>query len=289
VAEDVSAASATAAAAPAPGAETLMPGRERRRERARRSSYRLRFALLYAFLAAVVGAGASAFAVLELRDPPADAAAWSSWQPTGSPEAMLRQIADRVPQAYRQNGEQLVVSTASNLAVPTEQGEIPVESVFVEPDTSLGLADEDDITTYDGTKVASFALCGLGDGEQCAITTGKPSAERFTFLSRLVLELSLYTFKFVEDVESVLVFMPPTPDGQNNGAIFLTRDDVADELARPLGQVLTTRKPTVGKLDERDEATVLRITEPRTYAVQVQAAPNGSPIVVLSPPVSIAP
>lgn len=287
MAEDVSTSTAPAAVAAKPAAETLIRGRERRRERARSSSYRLRFALIYAFLAAVLGAAATALVVLERREPPADPAAWSSWQPTGSEEAMLRQIADRIPQDYEQGGKQLVVATASNLAVPTEQGEIPVEAVFVEPDTSLGLAEEDDIATFDGRTVASYSLCGLGDGEQCAITTGKPSADRFTYLRRLVLELGLYTFKFVEGVQSMLVFMPPTPDGQNNGAIFLTRSDVAAELKRPLSQVLTTRKPAVGKLDEREEGTILRITEPRTYAVQVQAAPNGSPIVVLSPPISI--
>lgn len=284
MAEDVSASSAPAAAAPAPAAETLVPGRERRSERARRSSYRVRFLVVYAFLAAALGAGVAAFVVLAMREAPAAAEAWSTWEPTGSETAMVRQIADRIPQAYRQDGAQLVVSTASNLAVPAEQGEIPVEAVFVQPDTSLGLAEEDDIATYDGTKVASYALCGLGNNEQCAITKGTPSTDRFTFLRRQALELSLYTLKYVDGVESVIVFMPPTAEGESNGAIFLTEDDVAEELRRPLSEVLTTQTPTVGGLDEMEEGLVLRITEPRTYAFQVQAAPNGSPVLVLSPP-----
>lgn len=284
MAEDVSESSAPAVAAPAPGSETLARGREQRSERARRSSYRLRFAVVYLFLAAALGAGLSAFLVLATREPPADAQAWSEWQPTGSETAMVRQIADRIPQAYRQNGEQLVVSTASNLAVPAEQGEVPVEAVFVQPDTSLGLAEEDDIASYDGAKVAAYALCGLGNSEQCAITKGEPSADRFTFLRRQALELSLYTLKYVDGVESVIVFMPPTAEGQSNGAIFLTEDDVAEELSRPLPELLPTPTPTVGGFDEVEEGHVLRITEPRTYAYQVQAAPNGSPILVLSPP-----
>jgi hypothetical protein len=199
---------------------------------------------------------------------------------------MTRQIADRIPQAYKQGGEQLVVVTASNLAVPIEQGGIPVEAVFVEPDTSLGLAEEDDIAFHDGTKVVSYALCGLGNSDQCAITKGKPSTDRFTFLRRQALELSLFTLKYVDGVESVLVFMPPTAEGESNGAIFLTQDDVAEELRRPLSELLPTRTPTVGGLDETEEGHVLRSTEPRTYAFQVQAAPNGSPVLVLSPPSS---
>lgn len=283
MAEDVSTSSFPAAAAPAAAAETLVHPREQRSERARRSSYRLRFLVVYAFLAAVLGAGVSAFAVLATREPPADAAAWSEWEPTGSPTAMVRQIADRIPQAYRQSGEQLVVATASNLAVPAEGGEIPVEAVFVQPDTSLGLADEGDFDSYDGTKVASYALCAVGGGDDCSITKGKPTTDRYTFLRRQAVELTLYTLKYVEDVESVMVFMPPSAEGQIT-AIFITRDDVEDELGLPLAELLTTQTPAVGRLDEAEEGHVLRITEPRTYAFQVQAATNGSPVLVLTPP-----
>ena len=63
---------------------------------------------------------------------------------------------------------------------------------------------------------------------------GTPTSERFLLLRRQALELSLYTFKYVDDVDSVLVFMPPTPKGDSNGTVFLRRDDVADELRRPL-------------------------------------------------------
>ena len=124
----------------------------------------------------------------------------------------MRQIADRIPKAYMQeNGEQLTVSQASQLAVPTEGGDVPVTSIFVRPDTSRGLAEESDIDAYSGADVVSYGLCGLGTSAQCAITEGTPSTERFTLLHRQALELSLYTFKYVDDVDSVLVFMPPTP------------------------------------------------------------------------------
>ena len=258
--------------------------RDRRGDRARSSGYRLRFGLLYVALAAVLGAGVGAFVVLAARPEPDPDPPWSPWRPNGSETAMLRQIADRIPQSYKQNGTQLTVSTASRLAVPTEQGELPIEAVFVQPDTSRGLAEEDDIDVYEGNNVASFSLCGVGNSDQCAITAGKPSTDRFTFLRRQALELSLYTLKYVDGFDSVLVFMPPTQAGESNGTIFLTRNDLAAELRRPVTELLPTRAPTVGGLTEVEEGHVLRLTEPRTYAFQFQAAPNGSPILVLSPP-----
>jgi hypothetical protein len=168
--------------------------------------------------------------------------------------------------------------------VPTEGGDVPIEAVFVRPDTSKGLAEEDDIDVFDGDGVASYALCGIGNSDQCAITTGTPSNDRFTLLRRQALELSLYTLKYVDEVKSVIVFMPPSPKGESNGTIFLTRDDLAAELRRPLSELLPSRAASVGSLDELEEGHVLRLTQPRTYAFQFQAAPNGSPILVLTPP-----
>ena len=65
---------------------------------------------------------------------------------------------------------------------------------------------------------------------------------------------SLYTFKYVDDVDSVLVFLPPTPRAKSNGSVFLRRDDVADELRRPLISTSCPHPPPSGALDaiERD-------------------------------------
>ncbi|HEX4930579.1 MAG TPA: hypothetical protein VFV62_07700, partial [Gaiellaceae bacterium] len=232
-----------------------------------------------------VGAGVGTFIVLASRPAPPEAAAWSRWEPSGSKLARVRQIADRIPKAYLQeNGEQLTVSQASQLAVPTEQGDVPITSIFVRPDTSRGLAEESDIDAYSGADVVSYGLCGLGTSAQCAITEGKPSSERFTLLQRQALELSLYTFKYVDGVDSVIVFMPPTTKGESNGTVFLRRDDVADELRRPISQLLPTKAPRVGALGEIELGNILRLTKTRTYAFQFQASSDGRPILVLSPP-----
>jgi hypothetical protein len=277
MADDVS-----AGAPPADAELQLAPDR---RERARRSSYRFRFGAIYIFLAAVLGAGVGSFIVLAGRPDPAEEPVWSSWQPTGSRQAKVRQIADRIPKAYRnESGKQLTVSLASSLAVPTESGDVPVRAVFVRPDTSKGLAEEDDIATYDGREVVSYGLCGVDSKEQCELATGAPSEERFTLLRRQALELSLYTLKYVDDVDSVIVFMPPTPKGQSNGTVFLRRSDVKDELEHPLASLLPTAQPRVGALGSLEEGEILRLTQPRTYSAQVQASPDGSPVLMLTPP-----
>jgi hypothetical protein len=266
--------------APKPEPEiVLVPSRQ---ERARRSSYRLRFGLIYVFLAAVVGAGVGSFIVLASEGKKPDDPAWSAWQPKGSTTARVRQIADRIPKAYRtENGAQLTVSLAGPLSVPTPQGEVPVRAVFVRPDTSKGLAEEDDIAVYPGNAVVSFGLCGTRSKEQCEVGS-KVSAEQQTLLRREALELSLYTLKYVDGIDSVVVFMPP--EAKSQSTVFLRRSDVTDELDRPLNSLLPTTKPKVGGLNSLEEGQILRLTRTRTYSAEVQASPDGSPVLILTPP-----
>jgi hypothetical protein len=266
--------------APKPEPEiVLVPNRQ---ERARRSSYRLRFGLIYIFLAAVVGVGVGSFIVLASQGKKPDDRAWSAWQPKGSTTAKVRQIADRIPKAYRTaNGAQLTVSLAGPLSVPTPQGEVPVRAVFVRPDTSKGLAEEEDIAVYPGNAVVSFGLCGTRSKEQCEVGT-TVSAEQQTLLRREALELSLYTLKYVDGIDSVVVFMPPEAKGQST--VFLRRGDVTDELDRPLNSLLPTAKPKVGGLNSLEEGQILRLTRTRTYSAEVQASPDGSPVLILTPP-----
>ena len=257
-----------------------------RSDRARKSSYRLRFGIIYLALAAIVGAGVGAFVVLASRPAPPEAAAWSSWEPTGSKLARVRQIADRIPKAYKQeNGEQLTVTQASQLAVPnpTTSGDTPVASIFVRPDASRGNAEESDIDAYSGTDAVAYGLCGLGANAHCAMSLGT-SGERSMLLSRQALELSLYTFKYVSDVNSVVVFLPPSPEGQSNGSMFFRRGDVADELRSPISHLLPARTPRLGALSAIELGNIARLTRPRTYAFEFNAGGDGKPILILTPP-----
>jgi hypothetical protein len=251
-----------------------------RGDRARKSSYRLRFGIIYVALAAIVGAGVGTFVVLASRPAPPEAAAWSSWEPTGSKLARVRQIADRIPKAYKQpNGEQLTVTQASPLTVPSG----PVASIFVRPDATRGRAEEGDIDTYSAADAVSYGLCGLGSGARCAISLGT-SGELLMLLSRQALELALYTFKYVTDVNSVVVFLPSSPEGQPNGSVFFRRGDVDDDLRRPISHLLPARTPNPASLSNIELGNIARLTRPRTYTFEFSAAGDGKPILILTPP-----
>ena len=156
-----------------------------------------------------------------------------------------------------------------------------MRAVFVRPDTSKGLAEEDDIAVYPANAVISFGLCGTRSKEQCEVGK-KVSAEQQTLLRRQALELSLYTLKYVDSIDSVVVFMPP--EAKSQSTVFLRRSDVTDELDRPLSSLLPTAKPKVGGLSSLEEGQILRLTRTRTYSAEVQASPDGSPVLILTPP-----
>lgn len=260
---------------PEPG----LPFVPNRSERARRSSYRLRFGLLYVVLAAVVGAGVGAFVVLLDRAAPAEAASWSTWKPDGSPEASAKQIADHVSKGYRlPSGNQLAIA----LVGPPEVQDVPVRAIAVKPDTSTGQAEDDDIDVVDAQKSVMYILCGLGD--RCSIKEGKPSEERHQLLRREALELSLYTFKYLKGVDSVVVFLPPRPDAEIGSSVFLKKSELADELRRPLRRtLLRPDPPALGEIDTIELGNIDRLTRPRVFQYEFQQAQEGSAILVLTP------
>ena len=83
-------------------------------------------------------------------------------------------------------------------------------------------------------------------------------------------------------IDSVVVFMPP--EAKSQSTVFLRRSDVADELDRPLSSLLPTTRPTVGGLNSLEEGQILRLTRTRTYTAEGAASPDGSPVLILTPP-----
>jgi hypothetical protein len=250
----------------------------------RKSAYRKRFALVYVLLAVAAGAAAGSLIVLLGKPDAAPNARWSAWEPSGSPEAKALQIADRIPKGYRlDNGSQLAVALVGPPAVSAggEIGEVPIRAIAVRPDTSRGQAEEDDIAIIDAENNMMFVLCGLG--EACSIAEGEASEARHALLRREALELSLYTFKYVPDVSSVTVFLPPRPDGQSATSVFVRRGDVGDELGRPLNRTLGTTVPGIGEISRTELQNVNRITLPRLFNYEYTQAQDGSAILILSP------
>lgn len=254
-----------------------------RSERARSTVYRLRFGIVYVVLAAVVGAAVGTFIVLATGPDKAPVADWSAWRPDGdaSRDATAKQIADHVSKGYRlPSGRQLA---AVLTGPPVVQG-VTVRAIAVRPDTSTGQAEEGDIAITDASNSMMFILCGLG--ESCSVDEGTASPERHQLLRREALELSLYTFKYVKDVDSVTIFLPPNPaDKKTSGtSVFLKQRDVRDELRAGLTRTLTALlTPGIGEIESTEGGTIDRITRQRTYTYEFQAAQDGTAILVLAP------
>jgi hypothetical protein len=256
-----------------------------RGERARLSGYRRRFAFIYLALALLAGVALGALIVLISRPDAGPAPVWSAWEPTGSSTARVRQIADHVAKAYRNpEGDQLVVALGGPPTV-TAGGEtttpIPIRAIAVRPDTSTGQAEEDDIEIFDASKSMQFSLCGLGEG--CSID-GQPSQARHSLLRREALELALYTFKYVDGVDSVTVFLPPPPGGESPAtAVFLRKGDVKAELTKPLRRTIAPGAPPLGGIPVGELETLNRITLPRLYNFEYTQAQDLSAVLVLDP------
>jgi len=184
------------------------------------------------FLAAGALALAAFFAATS-AEKTAGGSTWASFKPTSHGlDSGARQIAEYVGRQYRlPTGEQLVLVTGGPMVLQ----DLPMKIAVRESP-----ADGGDIKVLDGKGVL-YRMCGLG--EKCSIPKGKPTAERALLLRREALELALYSFHDLEDVDHVVVFMPPAKGERPSVALHFRRDDVAGQLARPLKATLPQPVP----------------------------------------------
>ena len=272
----------TAADLPAEPLVRPLPSRsDVRRDNARRTSYRFRFGLIYIALAAIVGAGIGAFVVLASRPEPAAEAAWSSWQPEGRENAYPVEIAQHVGTRYRlPSGKQIVGVIAS----PATVQDLPIRAVVIQHDAS-NPTKQDDVEVIEVGNSVMYNLCGVG--ERCSIAEGKPSQERARLLRREALELALYTFKYVEDVDSVIALLPvnlgdpSTDEDDTSTALFLEKKQFRRQLGAPLDRTL---KPLTGtKLGPEESQVVDTLTSPNHYLYDIQPTQDLAAIMRLVP------
>ena len=246
---------------------------------ARRVGTRGRFFLAYLVLGAAVGTGIGAFVVLLERPGPKPPPAWSSWKPaSGTPARSAVQIATHIERTYRlPSGHQLarVVIGAPGQAQNIRAIGVPK----VLQARTLG-----DFDLYDESRSVMYVLCGAG--KNCHIKEGKATVGRGTVLRREALELALYTLKYSEPIENVVVFFPPGPTQKKlTFALFFRRSDLVKELDRPLKRTLPHALPPLpGKIDPGEKATVDDLTGTRIFRyLGVANAANFGEVVVLQP------
>ena len=161
-------------------------------------------------------------------------------------------------------------------------GSSPINFVAVAKNASPKSAS--DFRTFDGSSTQMYILCG--EGKKCAIKEGTPSVERAAVLRREALELALYTFSYVDGVDSVVTFFPPRQGQKQQNALFFLKDDLDDELDQPLRETLPEQLPPVpGKapLTKVEQKTVDELTTERVFRYAVQNAQGGQRVLVLAP------
>ncbi len=256
-----------------------------RGERARKSGYRSRFGVVYFGLAILAGAGVGSLVVLLLKADPPPKQAWSQWEPTGSPTERLYQITNRIPKRYRQDGAQLVSAAVNSpqVSVPTPDGQL-----VTVPVQRIAISEEGDLTQVDAGSTLQFTLSGTGEGG--AIAVGKPSTDRYALIQRQALELALYALKYVEDLESVAVLLPPSKSQDpaagaqqpRSTAVFLRRSDVKTALSRPLRATLKPFVPDMGAMSAVDRRALNTIAIPNTFQYQYDQAQDGAFVMLLA-------
>lgn len=258
-----------------------------RADRARNVAYRSRFATLYVLLAITAGAGVGALLVLVGRGSPAPASVWSAWEPTGSIERRSAQIGDHVGDQYRlPSGKALATVTyAGPPTIANQDGSaLQIRSLAVASEAASGA---EDIDAFRSNTNVMYVLCGRGP--TCSIPEGKDSAQRTQLLRREALELALYSFRFLDGIETVLVLLPPPPGSEQANAVFLERDDVRVALERPLGETLTAElTPGIGEISAEEGNTIDRLTRTRVFQVGPTQQQDGSLIMILAPAPSSA-
>jgi hypothetical protein len=254
------------------------------------SAFRNRFGFLVGALAGVVVAAVMVAVVVVWQDSgdPAEQAGlaknWSKWQPSDSSiNDGAVQIADHVAREYMQGGKQLVTVTANPIA----------DGLNVALQPSSG-----NITPISGPAIV-YELAGLAkDG---SILGGKPSPQRLQVLHREALELSLYSFRYLPDVEMVVVMLPPppasaeasatasptptagsttlatatdanspcveNPNGTNpcKSALFYRPGDLRQQLQMPLGFTLKAKAPSPDDLSPSEAKAIDSLTLPNKF------------------------
>jgi len=237
--------------------------------------YQSRFQLLFGVLLGVAMAAVVATALViadgrKEEDP--GAVSWAAWHPSASDglEA-VNQIAEHVGQRYTlPSGNQLVGVRGG----PLELANLPV-TIAVQQQGNVKILDQ---------KGVLFNLCGLG--KNCSIKEGKPTYERSLVVRREALELALYTFRYIKNVEQVVVILPPDPrkNQKPSYAMFFRRNDVGASLNRPLAATLPGNPPVPPDVSKGEQAFINSLTSQNLFAYTPQEGGDAHIYLVLSRP-----
>jgi hypothetical protein len=233
-----------------------------------------KFMLGYLMIVLFFGALLIAFALVWTQgsdDDSTTAGTWSFFKPTADSEVLrTRQIARFVGTRYQTRDGQQIVRV---LGGPPAVQDAPVSRFEIRDGSSL--------ETIGAGKAIMYILCG--SGEECALPFAASSSADQRLVRREALELALYTMKY-NDVDPVVVLLPPDPQGNPGGAILFRRDQLETQLERPLTQTLATgQAPTALGMSSLEQATVDYFTLSNQFVYEFQPAGDGSARMLMNP------
>jgi hypothetical protein len=242
------------------------------------SEYRNRFGFIMGALAGVVLAVAITAVVAVLsQGPPSDegfAKHWSTWQPSQTDvKDGAEAIAAHVGAEYKQdNGSQLTAVKAEPM---------PSLQILVRPTAAP-------IQTITPSHGVIYTLNGLGTA---GALTGKPSQARGQLLRREALELALYTFRYLPDVDSVLALLPTVPAGAptkggptttpQSQAVFYRPGDLKQQLQTPLRYTMAPKSLGPDGIGTADGRRIDTLTLSNLFLWSAQQTQTGEPYLVL--------
>jgi hypothetical protein len=236
----------------------------------RASVHNTRFVVAYLLIMVVFAGVVAAFAYMIGRS---NNESWSSFKPKGQGLARGTAIANHVAPRYRQAGRQLAAIEAQ----PPVAGNNVIDALAIARDTTQGVGGGY-LSVEPATNTLLYVFCG--QGQDCSMP-GTPTVERGRLLRRQSLELALYTFKYMDDIDSVVTLLPPR--GSVVPAVWLRRRALEEQLDKPLSKTLPGPPPyTEGSLS--DGLQVEALTADRFYPSYFQSLPNGRLMLRLGGP-----
>jgi hypothetical protein len=236
----------------------------------RASVHNTRFVVAYLLIMVVFAGVVAAFAYMIGRS---NNESWSSFKPKGQGLARGTAIANHVAPRYRQAGRQLAAIEAQ----PPVAGNNVIDALAIARDTTQGVGGGY-LSVEPATNTLLYVFCG--QGQDCSMP-GTPTVERGRLLRRQSLELALYTFKYMDDIDSVVTLLPPR--GSVVPAVWLRRRALEEQLDKPLSKTLPGPPPyTEGSLIDGQQVEAL--TADRFYPSYFQSLPNGRLMLRLGGP-----
>ena len=241
----------------------------------RRAAIQRRFGLAYFALAVASGIAIGLLIVL-IGHSGTKHTAWSSFKPTSTGLEGAQQIAGYVSRRYRLGDKLFAAAFATTPVV--QQTTIAAAAIR----TGFSKERAQDVRFYRTGNAVMYQFSGSNPN---GTIPGTPSVARGNLLRREILEMSLYSMKYLGNIDTVIAFPPPAvgSDGKPVArAVLLRKPDLGPQLRSPLFETLPPRRVLeVGQqLTGPERAAIGKV---RFMQYTFQALPNGDALLVLTP------